>query len=120
MQNRWTVVYYHNRRGEELARNEIKAFGPEVYAKILTVIGLLKDYGLNIPSRFVKHVEDKIWEIKVDRYRVLYFAFRNRRFVVLRTFIKKTDKTPRREITIAWNRLQDYSEWSEETTDEEN
>lgn len=108
MQDKWTVEYYHSSRGDELARNEMRAFGSQAYAKILTVIGLLEDYGLSIPDKFVKHIEGKLWELKIDRYRVFYFAVSGRRFVLLRAFVKKTAKTPAAEMKIARNRLQNY------------
>lgn len=108
MNNQWIVVYYHNRRGERVVRDEIEAFGLDNAAKIASVINLLERFGLNLRGRFVKHVEGKIWELRVDSYRVLYFAFQQHRFVILRAFMKKTDKTPGKEIRIAWNRLQDY------------
>ena len=80
---------------------------------------MLADYGFNLSSRYVKHIEGKIWELRVDRFRVFYFAYRNHRFVLLRAFIKKTSKTPEKEIKIAYNRLQDYLERSQEEDYEE-
>ncbi len=116
----WTIVYYHNKRGGKVVREEIKSFGLNNHAKIITIIDMLADYGFNLPSRYIKHIEGKIWEIRIDRFRVLYFAFRNRHFVMLRAFIKKTGKTPIKEIGIAHNRLHDYVERSQEKNNDEN
>ena len=82
--------------------------GKDAARKIVTVIDLLEDYGLQISTSFVKHIEGKIWEVKVDRNRVLYFAFTGRKFIMLRAFAKRTEKTPAKEIRIARHRLEDY------------
>ena len=57
----------------------------------------------------VEHIEGKIWQLRVRNYRILYFAFHNKQFVLLRAFMKKTNKTPRREIEIAKSRLNEYT-----------
>jgi len=115
MQNGWTVVYYHNARGDEVVKQEILAFGKAATLKIVSTIDLLEDYGLNIRTSYAKHIGGKIWELRIDRYRVLYFTLTGRRFVMLRAFVKKTKKTPAAEIFIAQNRLHEYIQrWREE------
>jgi phage-related protein len=53
----------------------------------------------------VKHLTGKLWEMRMSGRdgiaRALYQAASGRRVVVLRVFIKKTPKTPRREIDLA-------------------
>ena len=111
---RWIAVYYHNRRRQEVVLEEIQSFGLRNYAKILGTVELICEYGLQVRGHLTKHIEGKLWEIRVDKYRVLYCAITNKRLVMLKAFVKKTDKTPAREIKTAWNRLQDYLEQSEE------
>jgi len=52
----------------------------------------------------------KLWELRVQvaksAYRVFYFAHTGRHFVMLHTFLKKTQKTPRQEIAIAERRME--------------
>ncbi len=87
---------------------EIRAFGPKVVARILRTIGLLEEFGTDLGGGYVDHVRGKVWELRVSRYRVLYFAVTGRRFVLLRAFIKKTRSTPKDEIAIAKRRLADH------------
>jgi phage-related protein len=60
---------------------------------------------------YVKHVEGKIWEMRMigrdGIARSLYMTAVGKRVVVLRTFIKKSQKTPRAEIEIALKRAKD-------------
>jgi len=114
----WTVIYYHNRKGERLVFQEIADFGLSNQAKITIVIGMLADYGFQMPGRYVKHIQNKLWELRIDRFRVLYVAYTNHQFVLLRAFLKKTTKTPRSEVNIALKRLEDYNERTQENNDE--
>jgi phage-related protein len=53
----------------------------------------------------VKHLDGKLWEMRLmgrdGIARVLYVTAIGQRIVVVRAFMKKTQKTPRREIEIA-------------------
>ncbi|MBA7715287.1 hypothetical protein ES703_124328 [subsurface metagenome] len=86
----------------------MRAFGPKAFARLLKTINLLEEFGIELGAEYVDHIRGKIWELRASRYRVLYFAFTGRRFVLLRVFMKKTKKTPGREIAIAEHRLRDY------------
>ena len=56
----------------------------------------------------VRHLTGPLWEMRLsDRdgiARALYVAARGRRVVVVRVFVKKTRRTPRREIELALRR----------------
>ena len=60
---------------------------------------------------YVKHLEGKIWEMRLKGRdgiaRSLYVTATGRRVIVLRTFVKKTEATPRREIEIALTRAKE-------------
>ena len=104
----WTVEYYEAASGESVVEEEIKAFGPKVYARLLRTINLLEEFGIELGAEYIDHIKGKIWELRASRYRVLYVAFTGRRFILLRVFMKKTKTTPDREIAIAERRLKDY------------
>jgi phage-related protein len=82
-----------------------------VQARILQYIDLLEDFGLSLGEPHVAKVSD-VWELKVrsgtERYRILYFAYTGRRFILLHAFLKKTKKTPAAELRIAENRMKEY------------
>ena len=54
---------------------------------------------------------DKLWEIRASGRdgisRGIYVAVKDRRIVVLRVFIKKTEKTPSQEIDLAKQRARE-------------
>ncbi len=106
--SKWTVIYYETIEGVEVVENEMKSFGTKVFARILHTVNMLEEFGLELAGDYIKHVRGKIWELRVSKYRVLYFAFTGKRFILLRVFMKTTDKTPRGEIKIAGERMEDY------------
>lgn len=59
----------------------------------------------------VKHLDGSLWEIRVSGKsgiaRALYVTVIGKRVVILRVFMKKTQKTPRREIELARQRAKD-------------
>jgi phage-related protein len=64
-----------------------------------------------IDEPYGKHITGKIRELRVDfsnnYYRILYFTYVEKNIVILHAFLKRTDKTPNREIQIALNRYND-------------
>jgi phage-related protein len=64
-----------------------------------------------VPRDSVKHLEQKLWELRITGRdgisRVIYVTAAGRRVIVLRVFIKKTQKTPAHEIEIARQRAKE-------------
>ena len=60
---------------------------------------------------YVKHLDGKLWEMRLKGKdgiaRSIYVTASGRRVVILRTFVKKTEKTPQRELKIAQDRAKD-------------
>lgn len=78
--------------------------------KILTYIGALERYGTRIGKPYVKHIDDEIWELRPLRNRIFFFYWKDDKFVLLHHFIKKSQKTPPKEISKAKNNLKDFLE----------
>ena len=108
MKPKWEVVLYASKDGRDSVVQEIDDFGENDAVKVFKVVELLKKYGHSVLETHIKHIDEKIWEIKIDRYRVLYFLYENQHYILIRAFIKKTQKTPKREIEIAERRYADY------------
>jgi phage-related protein len=105
MKKTWEVVLYSGKDGRDSVINEIDDFGENNAAKVFRVIELLKTYGHTVLETHIKHIERKI---KIDKYRVLYFLYENQHYILIRAFMKKTQKTPEKEIEIAEKRYTDY------------
>jgi phage-related protein len=62
---------------------------------------------------YIKHLDGRLWEMRLKGRdgiaRVLYVTATGRRVVVVRAFVKKTQKAPRREIELALKRAKEVS-----------
>jgi phage-related protein len=110
----WTVEAYVDARGRLPVRDYLTGLPPKDQARILRAVDLLADYGPMLRMPHARHLQGKVWELRIDgrpnSYRVLYAAVPGRKFVLLHAFAKKSDKTPAQEIDTAQRRLADYLE----------
>ncbi len=82
------------------------------FNKIQDHISALKEYGLRLKEPYIKHLDGEIWELRPLRDRILFAAWHNGSFILLHQFMKKTQKTPAREIEKAKRELADMIERS--------
>lgn len=75
---------------------------------------ILELRGTHAEEPFVKHLEDEIWELRPLRDRILFAAWNGDGFILLSYFVKKTQKTPKREIEKAKRLYADFVERSGE------
>ncbi|MBS3970665.1 MAG: type II toxin-antitoxin system RelE/ParE family toxin [Clostridia bacterium] len=120
----YEVIFYKDRLGNEpikeylyaLKKKGLKSKNDRILAeKILAYIKALQDYGTRVGAPIVKHIDGDIWELRPLNNRILFFYWKNDTFVLLHHFVKKTNKTPRREIDQARRNLQDFLERSQLT-----
>lgn len=78
--------------------------------KIQDYVKALSNYGLQLREPYIKHLDGEIWELRPLRDRILFVAWCNGSFVLLHSFMKKTQKTPAREIEKARRELADLIE----------
>ena len=95
------------------AAPELQSLPADMYAHFLRIAEMLEDFGPQKVRRpHVDHLEGKLWEMRMRGRdgiaRAIYFAAQGQRLIVIRAFVKKTEKTPRREIEIAYARMQGW------------
>lgn len=80
------------------------------FNKINDYIEMLGRYGTQAGEPYVKHLDGDIWELRPLRDRIFFVAWVNDSYVILHHFMKKTQKTPAREIEKAKRELADLIE----------
>lgn len=80
--------------------------------KINDYIEILSRFGTRAGEPYMKHLDGEIWELRPLSDRILFVAWHNGSFVLLHPFVKKTRKTPSREIEKAKRELADLIERS--------
>lgn len=78
--------------------------------KIQEYVKALRAYGLQLKEPYIKHLDGEIWELRPLRDRILFVTWHNGSFVLLHHFMKKTQRTPQREIEKAKRELADLIE----------
>lgn len=114
---RYAIHFYKDKKGnkpvveylEELSKNNDKDSRIKIN-KINDYIEALKEYGTNLKEPYIKHIEGEIWELRPLRDRIFFVAWINDSFVLLHHFMKKTQKTPSKEIEKARKELADLKE----------
>jgi phage-related protein len=110
----WVAENYIDARGRSPVEEFLNQLPASDRARIDQTIGLLEGFGLQLGLPYVKHLEGKLWELRIragrKAYRVVYLAFTECRFILLHAFLKKTQKVPRKEIAAAKRRLADFLE----------
>jgi len=91
---------------------EIEALPNDMKARFTRLSGLIEDHGFeSLPRDTVKYLEGKLWELRIAGRdgisRAIYVTASGRRVVVVRVFVKKSRKTPARELNIARQRAKE-------------
>lgn len=102
---KYNVHFYRNEQGEEpvldylneLVKKKDKDSRIKLN-KIRDYIKVLRIHGTRAGEPYVKHIDGDIWELRPLRDRIFFVAWVNNSFVLLHQFMKKTQKTPKREI----------------------
>lgn len=113
------IYFYQDNSGKQpvldymrkLAKNKSKDSRIKLN-KINDYIEILKQYGTRVGVPFVKHLDGEIWELRPLRDRILFVAWHNESFILLHQFVKKTQKTPKKEIEKAKREFADFKERS--------
>ena len=81
--------------------------------KVQDYINILQAYGNTVGAPVMKHLDDEIWELRPLRDRVLFAGVVRGKYVLLHQFVKKTQKTQKREIEQAKRELEDFKRRSD-------
>jgi phage-related protein len=96
----------------ETVAAEIAGLPDDMQARFLRLADRIVAAGLeSLKEPHAKHLEGKLWELRLTGRdgiaRALYVTAFGRRIVVVRAFVKKTQKTPRSEIELALRRAEE-------------
>ena len=119
----YEIIFYKSRNGTSEIEEYLDELGSKAETsktdqvnrtKILSYLTALSQYGTRVGQPTVKHIEGSIWELRPLKNRIFFFYWKDNKFVLLHHFIKKSQKTPPREIDQARLKLKDFLERSNE------
>lgn len=113
----YKIYFYKDKNGNEPVAEYIAELAGKKskdsrikFNKIRDYIKVLSEYGTQAGEPYIKHLDGDIWELRPLRDRILFVGWVNGSYVLLHHFMKKTQKTPAREIEQAKRELADLLE----------
>ena len=97
----WTIEFF-----DEAARDELEPLPEDIRARFERIVDLIKAKGLSeMREPYVKHLDGKLWEMRMKGRdgiaRSIYVTASGQRIVIVHSFMKKTQKTPRAALELA-------------------
>lgn len=94
---------------------EIDALPKDMRGQFGRIANMIETLGLqHVHAPQIKHVKGDIWEMRMKGRdgisRALYVTKSGKRVIIVRAFIKKTQKTPSREINLALKRMKEIDQ----------
>ena len=115
----YDIIFYDDERGREPVREYLDRLKEKSLTnkdarinlrKTVAYIDALAEYGTRIGAPVTKHLGGEIWELRPLANRILYAYFKDNKFILLHHFVKKSQKTPKKEIEQAKRNLESYME----------
>lgn len=113
----YQIRFYRDRRGREPVREFLDELAKrkgghsrKLSHLIRRSIEDLSRMGLALGMPNIRRIDEDIWELRPQRYRIFFFGINGDSFVLLHHYCKKTEKTPRSEIERAHREMEYYLE----------
>lgn len=115
----YEIHFYCDLNGNEPVKEYVKTLASKndkdsriKLNKIRDYMKILSEHGTRAGEPYMKHIEGSIWELRPLRDRIFFFSWNGNRFILLHHFMKKTQKTPKKEIEQAQRNMNDFLERS--------
>jgi phage-related protein len=104
---RWVVEFLN-----PTVAAEVEALPNDMRAKFLRIVQMIEAWGIErMREPHVKHLDGRLWEMRMTGRdgisRAIYVVAAGRRVVVVRAFVKKTQKIPASELKLAHQRAKE-------------
>ncbi|TNF69697.1 MAG: type II toxin-antitoxin system RelE/ParE family toxin [Gammaproteobacteria bacterium] len=101
----WNIEFY---KGVD---DEIIELPPKVQAKMLRLFDLMQIHGADLGKPHTEALGDGLFEVRAKALegiaRSFFCYLHGKNIMVLRAFVKKTQKTPKKELELARKRMQE-------------
>jgi phage-related protein len=108
----YSCIFYESADGKSPVEEFIESLDDQAQDSFILKKQLLQDFGPQLRYPHTDHIEEGIFELRFKgtegQIRVLFFFFYGKRIIFSHGFVKKTQKTPRKEIEIAKRRRQNF------------
>ena len=106
------VVFYQKTNGTEPMKQHLDGLPLKLRAKVLRNLQILQEKGNELRAPETKFIGEGLFELRTvfsgDIERAFFFFVDGKKIIVTNGFVKKTQKTPQKEIERAKEYMQDY------------
>lgn len=105
----WEIKYFQNKRGYYPVLDFIHSLDSKTQSKVFKTIDMLEAFGPFIKPPYMKKLLPRLYELRIKSQvaiRVFYSPI-DRAYHLVHAFLKKTQKTPAKELKIAVDRVKD-------------
>ncbi len=104
----WIITFYSSKVEEEIFDLPVG-----IRAKLSKILEMIEDFGPNLGKPYTVSMGDGLFEIRAKGKegigRVFYCLVIDREVVLLHSFVKKSQKTPKKELALAKKRKKEIS-----------
>jgi phage-related protein len=105
----WTIEFF-----DESVEDETFALPPKILAKMLHIFELIEIYGAQLGEPYTKPLNNGLFEVRAKAKegigRSIYCYQKGQVIIILHSFVKKDQKTPKRELEIALKRKKEVDD----------
>ena len=108
----YEVEFYEKVDGSCPVAEFLDTLDEKMFAKVARNIDILELHNINLREPIVKYFEDGIFELRTqvgnNITKIFYFFYVGKKIILTNGFVKKTQKTPRKQIDLAIEYKKDY------------
>jgi phage-related protein len=104
----WVIDFYDG------VDDSIVDMPPKIQARMLRLLELMQEHGANLGAPHTSPMGDGLFEIRAKAKegigRALFCYMKGERVYILHAFVKKTQKTPKKELDLAIARMKEVNQ----------
>ena len=104
----WKVTFYN-----EKIEKQTLSFPKRILANLLHILEMIEEIGPNLGKPYTAPMGKGLFEIRAKGKegigRSLFCTVKGREVIILHSFIKKTQKTPKKDLDLARKRMRDLN-----------
>ena len=108
----FNVIFYETEDGKTPVEDFLNSLDVKMRVKLIRLLEILEEKGTELREPYSKLLDDGIFELRCkfgsNITRTLYFFYKDGNIIITNGFVKKTQKTPLKEINLAKERRTDY------------
>lgn len=101
------VRFFQTSGGRTPVADHIRQLPRQEAAQVAAVVLAIESHGIEAAGVVTRHIEGKLWEVKISAQRIFYVIVTGPEVVFLHAYRKQGQKAPKNEIDVAKKRMKE-------------